>query len=93
MCFELLKLFPRRQPSLRSPFSFGKKEEGPKLQELTSCYHNGLADSRDGQVPVIIPLYCINTYWKKTSEMAASGSSASIGVILALPSSSHQTFP
>lgn len=68
MCFELLKLLPRRQPSLRSlriPFSFGKKEEGLKLQELTSCFHNGLADSRDGQAPVIIPLYCINTYWRK----------------------------
>lgn len=96
MCFELLKLLPRRQPSLRSlriPFSFGKKEEGLKLQELTSCFHNGLADSRDGQAPVIIPLYCINTYWRKNLEMAASSSSASIGVIPALPSRSHQTFP
>lgn len=64
MCLELLWAAKSVLP--QNPFSFGKKEEGLKLQELTSCFSNGLADSRNGQVPVIIPLYCINTYWKNT---------------------------
>lgn len=62
------------------------------MQELTSCFHNGLADSRDGQVPAITPLYCINTYWKKGLEVAASSSSVSIEVTPVLPSMS-QTSP
>lgn len=82
VCLELLKLFLPLQAAKslppQNPFSFGNKEEGLKLQELTSCLHNGLADSRDGQVPVIIPLYCINTYWRKELELAAPCPSKSL---------------